>query len=156
MKRSPMPSRRTALRSGVPLVRRTPLRRTALRRSAPRPTVPVDVRAALGERSGGVCEIGIRWKNVCVGAASAVHHRIPRGMGGSHGAARVRADRLSSVVATCDPCHAWVHANPEKAELNGWILPRGSDSSAEPTWRRGVLVYLDDAGQVHDYESACA
>lgn len=149
MKRSGL-SRRTGLR------RSTPLRRTALRRSSPREKLPVDARAAVAERSGGICEAGVRWKSVCVGSASQVHHRVGLGMGGAHRSARVKADRLSSLMHLCGPCHAWITGEPTRAELNGWILPRGSDSSSEPVWRRGVLVYLDDEGQVHDYESACA
>lgn len=149
MKRSPI-SRRTGL------VRRTPLRRTAIRRSAPRPTVPVDVRAALGERSGGVCEIAVRYRHQCAGAATQVHHRALKGVGGVHGDAVAVSDRLSSLLHGCGPCHGWVHANPEKAAVNGWIVPRGSDSSSEPVWRRGVLVYLTDGGEVVDFERAAA
>jgi hypothetical protein len=150
VKRSPL-HRRSVLR------RRTPLRRTASRRSAPRPTVPDEVRAELAKRSEGLCEIRIAWKSTCTGAASDVHHRVVRGMGGCRSEeARWKADRLSGLLHGCRGCHAWVHANPEAAGTSGLILPRGSDSSSEPVWRRGVLVYLDDLGQVHDYEAGAA
>lgn len=149
MKRSAL-VRRTALTRGAPL------RRTAWRRSAPRPAVPVEVRAALTERSGGVCEIGIRWKAVCAGRAVDPSHRIAVGMGGSSGPARKRADRLSNVMHACRPCHDWITREPLRAQMNGWVLERWQDPTQEPVWYRGRLVYLTDGGMIVDFESACA
>lgn len=149
MKRSPL-RRRTALRRG------TPLRRTEWRRKPGRPTVPPETRVAVFERAQGLCEVNVRYGDVCVDVASDVHHRVPRGLGGCHGEAREVSDRLSSVMAACRPCHSWVHERPEAAATNGWLVRRGVDASAVPVWVRGGLSWLDDAGRVHDFEAGAA
>lgn len=121
----------------------------------------MDVRAKVRERSGGVCEIGVfadpaGRRRVCTGVATDVHHRALLGMGGCHGVARERADRVSSLADSCRACHRFVHEHRDGSGADGLIIPRGADSTAVPMRRRGVLVYLADDGGIHDYESACA
>jgi hypothetical protein len=149
MKRSGL-SRRTGLR------RSTPLRRTALRRKASREQLPVESRTSVRTRSRGLCEPRILYGGVCLGKATHVHHRRLLGVGGAHGAARREADRLSSLLHCCAACHRWIHADPERAMVNGWIIPRHADPTAEALWIRGQLKYLTDEGRAVDYEAACA
>lgn len=107
-------------------------------------------------RSGGRCEPTVYLHNRCTGVATVVHHRIPRGVGGSHGAARKVADRLSSLLHCCENCHAAIHEHVSISLANGWLVRRGSDATAVPTWVRRGLVWLTDDGRVVDYDEAAA
>lgn len=163
-------ARKTPLRAKTPLVRRTPLRQVsekkaatgqvkpALRASAPAkrlptPAVPVDVRDALRVRSAGWCEIAVPG---CYGQATDPAHRVKQGMGGRKGAAKKANDRLSNVLHACRWCHDACHRAPAEAYRWGWMLREGQVPSQEPVLYRGRLVFLDDAGGVHDYEAGAA
>lgn len=94
-----------------------------------------------------VCEI----MSVCQGEdAVAIHHRRPRGSGGSK---RTDTNRPPNGLATCDPCHLWVELNRERAFGFGWLLHQAQVPAEEPVLRRGVWVLLDDAG---DFERVAA
>lgn len=168
MKRTPMP------RATKPLRRYTELRRTSLvgvgasggLRPAgggfprcPRPRVsshrlPVDVSLLVRARSGGWCEIQLA--EVCLGRASQRHHRVTQKAGGRHGAAARRSDQASDLLDLCAACHDVVTDYPLRAYRYGWSLREGQETTQEPVVRCGVLVYLDDAGAVHDFEMAGA
>lgn len=70
-----------------------------------------DARDGAMTRSGGQCEGRIML--VCSMGAAQVHHVIPRGRGGTHD--------LINLVALCEPCHSWVHANPVAATQRGLL-----------------------------------
>jgi hypothetical protein len=170
-------TRRTALKAGKPLARRTPLtartplkasgrlaqvspRKTAAGRVAhlstfkaasPAPAVPPEVRAALSTRSDGWCEIRLPG---CLGRATDPCHRDGRGTGGRKGAAKDANARLSNVLHGCRRCHSWSHANPAKSYGLGLMLRHGQDPTAEPVTYRGRRVYLGDDGTVTDYREA--
>jgi hypothetical protein len=112
-----------------------------------------DSAAIVRERSGGRCEMGIEG---CWGTARELHHRITRKSGGRHHAARVRSDRPSGLLHGCGCCHLVVTDHPKFAYTNGWSLREGQDPSQEPVLYRGDLVYLDDAGQIHNFEEVGA
>jgi hypothetical protein len=163
------------------LVAKTPLRRTSwLRRSSkstagsgttgeggsvvssagrPRATrrhrIERDSAAVVRERSGGRCEIGIEG---CWGEAVEKSHRIARGMGGRHGAAKKQSDRPSDLLDSCLYCHLLItrYAWRVDAKGNGWVLVDGQEPTAEPVLYRGELSYLDDAGSVHSFDKAGA
>lgn len=84
------------------------------------------------------------------GRSWSVHHRRPRGMGGS----RVAWVNLpSNLVLLCgsgvDGCHGWVEANRAEAVELGWLVSRiGVQTPARipvPYWD-GTLRLLDDEG----------
>jgi hypothetical protein len=139
-------------RGTVRLVRRTPLRRYTPLGATAQP-VPTNVRVALWARSDGVCEIG---RPGCGRGASQAHHRLLRKAGGRCGPARLASDRLSNLLHVCGACHRWVHAHPAAAALAGWLLWERQVAPMEPLRYRTLVdpVYLDDAGGVHDYETA--
>lgn len=154
--------RRTPLKPGGPLERRTPLRafvglvrrsslgvKSAPRQKAMRSAVPRDVRVALQARSRGICELGMR--DVCAYHATDTSHRVTRGMGGRHGAARRDSDRLSNVMDACRLCHEWVGRFPRAARLVGWVLLRREDPAQHPVVYRGKPVFLTDDGRVVPY-----
>jgi hypothetical protein len=85
-------------------------------------------------RSGGWCE-------VCGTALSRdayeAHHRLRRGQGGT--------DALANLLACCpglSGCHSRIHANPEWALANGWLVSSWGDPEREPVLvaTRGVVL----------------
>lgn len=114
-----------------------------------------DAVTVVKERSGGVCEIQLEG---CWGRAVERSHRVTRGAGGCHGLAKARSDRPSDLLDSCTWCHLVITRHPWKVDArgNGWVLERWQQPTAEPVLYRGDLVYLDDAGGVHNYETAGA
>ncbi|MEU4558593.1 hypothetical protein AB0F72_09385 [Actinoplanes sp. NPDC023936] len=139
------------------LPRKTPLRRTALQLASPRHTrtavpkrrtgsiVPPKVRAALKQRSGGVCEIQTPG---CGGLATDDSHRLKVGMGGRRGAAAARHHVLSQLLHSCRSCHRGLHEAPAAAYWQGRMLREGEDPREVPVLYRQHWVLLDDLGGV--------
>ena len=97
------------------------------------------VRAIVAERADFWCE-------VC-GAPEPegqLHHRRPRGMGGSRDA---RTNFPSNLLWTCARCntHA-IEANRPAAYICGWLVKQGADPSKVPVLIEGTYWYLDDEG----------
>lgn len=138
------------------LTRRASLRRTTLSPAAPKHTrrqpnrrpagIPAKVRAALRQRSGGVCEIQA---GGCEGRATEASHRLGVKMGGRHGAAAARHHVLSQMLHACRGCHhSVIHAYPAAAYWRGWMLREHENPRAVPVLYRGVWSLLDDSGGV--------
>lgn len=84
--------------------------------------IPAAVREAVYERDAMRCQ-RCRRPVYQVGAWS-VHHRQPRGMGGTrHG-----AHRLSVLVLVCGTgttgCHGWIESNRAAARELGWLISK--------------------------------
>lgn len=107
-----------------------------------RPTgFPAVVREQIRERSGGRCEI--RW--ACDGdTATQIHHRRPRGMGGSR---RPSTNLASNGINACTLCHRWVETEGrEIAQQCGWLVSQYTDDpEAVPVMvnRKWTLLGLD-------------
>lgn len=149
MRRTPMPARRTPLRNTKALARKTPLRavsagtqaRSRARRTNPPPAVSPTVRALLLERAGGRCE-------VC-GAPTLVtgvnvHHRQPRGAGGSK---TPSVNEPPNLLHLCPPCHGLVESQRALAYTHGWLVKRPTDPACVPVllWD-GRTVFLTPDG----------
>lgn len=68
-----------------------------------------------------------------------LHHRRPRGMGGSRNPAISGAANFLALCGTgTTGCHGWVESNRTTAYLRGLLLRTGSDPTATP--------YVDDRG----------
>lgn len=144
--------RRSVLRARSRLVRRTPLRLRRAVRPAPADLtdeVGFDVRLRVFIRSGGFCEARLAG---CGHIAVEIHHRVSRKVGGRHGAARRRHDRLSNLLHLCPPCHRWVTGHPAESYVAGWSLREHLAPAQEPVLYRGVASFLDDRGAVVGYE----
>lgn len=102
MKRSP-------LKRGGPLKRRTPLR------SRPEPSHLRDAKQAVRDRSGGRCEVA---GPVCTGSGEHFHHVLRRSQGGKHSAA--------NLLHACAADHRWIHEHPEDSYRMGWLKRSGS------------------------------
>ena len=138
------------------LARRTPLARTAVlapkhtrtvSRPKRRPTVvvPPKVRAALRERSDGMCEIAAPG---CTGVATDFAHRKKVGAGGRKGAAARAHHVLANALASCRSCHANCHAAPAAAYWRGWMLRENDNPTTMPVLYRGCWPLLSNDGAV--------
>ena len=74
-------------------------------------------------RDGGKCL-------KCLGEATDIHHRIPRGMGGTSDPERNYG--LANLVSLCRECHDWVHANPQEARKTGFLVGSWDDPAKFP------------------------
>lgn len=88
-----------------------------------------------------------------VDTPSAIHHRIPKGMGGS-----ALLEHASNLIRLCgngnaDGCHGFAHSNPEWARAMGWILWRSQDSMVVPVHTIEGWYTLDDLGSRTPCES---
>jgi hypothetical protein len=127
--------RRTGLRPGGSLSRRTPLHRRRMRTA--RPVVSPAERAGrkvVSARSGGLCE--------CCGMRRATdwQHRQNRSQQG--------AWAPSNGLHACRECHRWIHANPRRARARGWTVWSHERPADEAVLRRGDWVALGDDGAV--------
>lgn len=83
-------------------------------------------------RSGGACE-----KCGRTTTTGSVHHRRPRGMGGTkHPAANDPANLLVLCGSGVTGCHGWVETHRDDAYARGLLLRTGMDAQTTP--------YLDD------------
>ena len=76
-----------------------------------------------------------------------LHHRRPKGLGGSK--APDRHD-VSNLVYLCPADHSWAHGNPSEAAESGFIVPRSSGNhplDVPITDLTGQTRYLDNEGQ---------
>ena len=111
-----------------------------------RRTGPSKVQAELvTQRADGVCEA--MFVDECNGRAEQMHHRRPRGAGGTR---RPDANSPANLLHICLPCHVAVESFRLVALDRGLLI---SQHSSEPVscvgvWRRGVWVLLTDAGGV--------
>lgn len=97
--------------------------------------------ALLQQRSDGICE-------VC-GAARAtnIHHRTPRGMGGTNRAIHTVEWLLHLCGSGTQGCHGYIESHPEVAYSKGWKLRR-LDTPARPVQYRQEWVVLGPDGTV--------
>jgi hypothetical protein len=87
------------------------------------------------DRSGGWCEVcgdplhnGDRWI-----AAHSIHHRQPRGMGGTSDPAANAVMNLMLVCGTgTTGCHGRIESHRTVSIDNGWLVPRPTDPATAP------------------------
>lgn len=76
-----------------------------------------------------------------------LHHRRPKGLGGSK-----LPDRhdVANLVYLCRPCHSWAHGNPAAATAAGFLVPRSSGihfAAVPITSLVGEPRFLDSEGR---------
>jgi 5-methylcytosine-specific restriction enzyme A len=92
-------------------------------------------------RSGGRCE-RCAWS---VPVDAEVHHRVPRGMGGSKDP---RINLPSNLVNLCAACHRWAESYRSAAYRDGWLVHRTAEPNATPIESKlhGYVLFADDGG----------
>lgn len=82
-----------------------------------------DVLEAVRIRSRGYCEL-------CGDFATQVHHRRPRGLGGTRDP---QINLPSNLLHVCLGCHGYIEAHRAEALTNGWLVSRyGGDPAEAP------------------------
>ena len=102
-----------------------------------------DLRELILVRSGGVCE--------CCGGRryESLHHRTPRGMGGSKDAALNSPANIGAVCGNgTTGCHGSIEVSRTIAQNYGWLVPRGHDASIIPILYRGIWSIISHEGFV--------
>ena len=98
------------------------------------------VRGIVFNRAEGMCE-------KCGGRGQSIHHRKPRGAGGTK-----IADVASNLLLLCGSgttgCHGWVERNRVQALADGYLVRRVDDPALIPVLRWGIRVYLEDDGGI--------
>lgn len=102
---------------------------------------PRRVRDQIVARANGACERCGVPVNVFQ-----IHHRRPRGMGGS---TAEDTNRASNGLCVCVSCHGDIEANREDALKYGWLVRQGQDPVAVRVLRRGQWVTLANDGWMH-------
>lgn len=74
-----------------------------------------------------------------------VHHRRPRGAGGTR---REDSNQPANLILLCLSCHAWTESQRETALDRGLLVPQNQTPAAVPLLRHGEWSYLTDDGDV--------
>lgn len=94
----------------------------------------------------------VRWRDRdrcrrCGVATWQIHHRRPRGMGGTRDPL---TNGPANLVLLCGSgttgCHGWVESHRAEARAAGWLVSKWADPAATPIVHNGRTIYLDDRG----------
>lgn len=146
--------RRTPLKPGKPLERRTALRSSSSslrrtgtvksRKASASTVIPDPVKDALAARDQKHEQPQCQRCRRFVGPGEfSRHHRDPRGMGGS----KANPHALVNLVVLCGSatsrggCHEAVESQRKQARIDGWLVPDGIDPAVWPVRRFGLREY---------------
>lgn len=104
-----------------------------------------EVRGLIRDRAAGNCERCGDLNNVRDHGAQ-VHHRRPRGMGGTR---RDSSNQAANGLLLCGMCHRVIENNRTQAFGLGQLVEQNSDPLTTPVLVRGVWSLLDNDG--HSY-----
>jgi len=76
-----------------------------------------------------------------------LHHRRPRGMGGSSAS---DTNTAANCLALCVGCHQHIESNRKEALSLGWLVHQGDTPEHARVFRRGQWVWLTNDGAVVD------
>jgi 5-methylcytosine-specific restriction enzyme A len=100
---------------------------------------PQRVRDLIRERAQGVCEY-------CgVERGTEIHHRRPRGMGGT---AQESSNTASNGLLLCGGCHRWAESHRTDALLMGVLLLQIQNPLKSAVKYRGAYRFLDNLGNL--------
>lgn len=107
------------------------------------------VRGQVIARADSRCE----WCDAYSTFGMSVHHRQPRGMGGSR---KVHVNAAANLLLLCGSgttgCHGWVESNRRVSVTWGLLVPRPAFPATTPVfYRKNGWVLLDDDGGVHPW-----
>ena len=101
---------------------------------------PRKVRDLIQARAKGICEL-CQFTNVQL----QIHHRRPRGMGGSK---QAETNQASNGVLLCLRCHQLIERFRTDALHTGWLVLQGKHPAETPIWRNKRWVQLGDDGGI--------
>ena len=98
----------------------------------------LQVRQTVYVRAQGCCER-------CGASAygGALHHRRPRGMGGSR---RPETNRPANLILLDEACHLTIESPRDMARACGWLVRQTQDPACVPVLTVHGWVFLDDEG----------
>jgi hypothetical protein len=113
----------------------------------------MDARRVVIERARDRCE---KCGHLIDAYDFSVHHRRPRGMGGSKDPA---TNMPSNLMLLCGSgttgCHGWVESNRSDALLMGFLVSQGHAPGNRAVLYRGThWAFLEDDGRVHFTEGS--
>lgn len=83
-----------------------------------------------------------------------IHHRKPRGSGGTSDPA---INLPSNLLAICSPCHLTIESDRTVAYQQGWLVHRQHDPAKSPVWLAGVgFAFLNVDGSITQTEEEVA
>lgn len=99
------------------------------------------VRSLIRVRAGDVCErCGKHW-------GVEIHHRRPRGMGGT---SQASSNAASNGLLLCSDCHRHVELFRGYAIEFGFLVSQQHSPLLVPVYRRGEWVHLDNEGGIQE------
>jgi 5-methylcytosine-specific restriction enzyme A len=103
--------------------------------------------------TAAVAELVLRrddWSCVRCGKAELqLHHRRPRGLGGTN---RDDTNQPQNLLTLCLACHRWVESRRADAITNGWLVGQLDDPATVACLvdHESRYVYLTDSGEYSD------
>lgn len=90
----------------------------------------------------------------CGGAVSQgscqIHHRKPRGAGGTSNPV---TNSPANLLLLCNECHLWVERNRTEAYEQGWLVRREHDPVKSPVWLAGRgFCFLTIHGDIEEID----
>ena len=111
-------------------------------RRRPRPTGPsIETREQVRWRDRDRCRR-------CGKPTWQIHHRKPRGMGGTRDPL---INSPANLVLLCGSgttgCHGWVESHRTEAREQGWLVSQHADPRYQPIDHQGRLTFLTEGGK---------
>ena len=82
----------------------------------------------------------------CDGPYQQIHHRKPRGMGGTRDPA---INDPANLVCLCADDHHWIETHRAEARADGWLVSQWGDPAATPIIINHLPVWLTPDGLSH-------
>lgn len=100
-----------------------------------------ETKELIAARSSGMCEV---MQPGCTQFGEQIHHRRPRGLGGSR---RASTNTASNGLMVCVSCHAYIESRRDRSLRNGWLVPQSREPrQVAVLWRVKHSRFLDDVG----------
>lgn len=132
------------LRRNLPIGRKKQIKRVLMSRRLRATGPPPEIVEAVYERAGHSCEICTSAVGDRRGVDHHIHHRRPRGAGGTR---RPDTNEPPNLMLLCPDCHVSVESHRGPALAVGWLVPQSGDPALVAVLvQRDRWVYLTADG----------